>query len=226
MILVVFLYFAVGHLFFVATDHYGSWSEAVKCWLLWPVVMIVDGFRMVRDTFYGRDLYGRDQGWPGAALVILNLAAPVVIVGIIAAVSTGKFFGTANVLVRADGLPVYIGLLGGFWLVAVFAAGDRAGLSRLRPKPEASAPTVGQNVLVRTVGYHAVGRLDELSDDWLVLSSASYLGDTGRYSQALHDGLEETEHAEIEVVGGTMWVNRGVVCDVVVYRHPLPTKTK
>lgn len=91
-----------------------------------------------------------------------------------------------------------------------------------------AAPPVGSNVMIRTVAYHWVGRLVRLTKDWIVLDHASYLGDTGRFSEAVcgEGGVNACEKAEIEFVGGPVWINRWSVGDISVVAGPLPTETR
>jgi hypothetical protein len=80
----------------------------------------------------------------------------------------------------------------------------------------------GENYLIRTVTMILVGRLDEVHDAELVLSSASWVADTGRFYDALKTGkLDEVEPFLNDVV-----VGRGALIDATVWTNELPKEQK
>ena len=81
---------------------------------------------------------------------------------------------------------------------------------------------VGQSYLIRTVTMYYVGRLENVFEHELVLSSCSWVADTGRYNEALTAG----SLSEVEPIPGTVIVGRGAVVDAVEWVHPLPTAVK
>lgn len=83
---------------------------------------------------------------------------------------------------------------------------------------------IGKNYLVRTVTMIQLGKLIQVTDKELVLSDGSWIGDTGRFSEALSNG--ESALNEVELINGNIIVSRGAVCDVFEWKHDLPTKTK
>lgn len=82
-------------------------------------------------------------------------------------------------------------------------------------------PRVGDKVLIRTVTMTLVGQLTGTSPTWLVLDQASWVADSGRWSEAIAQGFPE--NAEIEPMGDNVRVARGAIVDVAVWTHELPT---
>lgn len=85
-----------------------------------------------------------------------------------------------------------------------------------------SAYKLKQNYLIRTVTMYYVGTLESVDDHELVLSSCSWVADTGRYNKALTTG----ELNEVEPMPGPVIVGRGAVVDAVEWTHELPTQVK
>ena len=80
---------------------------------------------------------------------------------------------------------------------------------------------IGKSYFIRTVTYHVVGIVEELKGQFLVLSEASWVADSGRFSKAIVEG----ELSEVEYVGD-MIVNTSSIADACVWRHKLPKVTK
>ena len=77
-------------------------------------------------------------------------------------------------------------------------------------------------VFVRTVTMHHIGRVIDITADWLVLDDCSWVGDSGRFGEALATGtLNETERFPDRV-----WIGRGSIVDLTAWNHPLPTVSK
>jgi hypothetical protein len=74
---------------------------------------------------------------------------------------------------------------------------------------------------IRTVTYHTVGKVQKIVGGFLVLSDASWIADSGRFTQAIKDGKLE----EIEPVG-TAIVNLDSIVDAFPWEHPLPKDQK
>ena len=88
--------------------------------------------------------------------------------------------------------------------------------------PPASPLRPGNNVLIRTVTFFHVGRVESVTDSEILLSQASWVADTGRFHTALRTGALN----EIEPFVGPVSINRGVVVDVADWTHLLPTEQK
>ena len=94
-------------------------------------------------------------------------------------------------------------------------------------KIDASIYPVGENILIRTVTHFQIGKLESVHDQELVLSSASWIADTGRFNEALVQGIEKSSVSEIEPFGkANVIVGRGAIIDCTVYPHKLPRKVK
>jgi len=73
----------------------------------------------------------------------------------------------------------------------------------------------------RTVTYHLVGKVVKRIGKILELETASWVADSGRFTQAIKDG----NLREVEPVG-TAFINLDTVTDFFPWRHNLPTKQK
>jgi len=80
---------------------------------------------------------------------------------------------------------------------------------------------IGKKFLFRTVTYHVVGQVIKRLGNFLVLSSASWVADSGRFMQAIKDGTLN----EVEPVG-QVFVNLETVTDFYPWVHALPTEQK
>ena len=81
---------------------------------------------------------------------------------------------------------------------------------------------VGENYLIRTVTMILVGKLEAVYNTELVLSSASWIADTGRFYDALKDGkLNEVEPFLNDVI-----VGRGSLIDATIWTKELPKEQK
>jgi hypothetical protein len=79
----------------------------------------------------------------------------------------------------------------------------------------------GKKVFIRTVTYHMVGKIEGIKDGMIELSDASWIADSGRFSNALKEGTLN----EVEPVGDAC-VSIGAVVDAFPWNHDLPTKQK
>lgn len=80
---------------------------------------------------------------------------------------------------------------------------------------------IGKAYLIRTVTYHMLGRIDKVSGDFLVLSDASWVADSGRFSTAITKG----ELSESEYVGDAI-VSLTAIVDAFPWGHKIPKDTK
>ncbi len=81
---------------------------------------------------------------------------------------------------------------------------------------------IGEKYFVRTVTHYMVGKLEEITGGFLVFSSASWIADTGRFSEFLKSG----EPNEVEPVRGLYRLTVGSIVDAFDWEHALPTKVK
>ena len=80
---------------------------------------------------------------------------------------------------------------------------------------------IGDKLFIRTVTYHHVGEVTGIKDGWLELKDASWVADSGRFSNAIKEGALN----EVEPVGDVS-INLATVVDVFPWVHELPTKQK
>lgn len=81
---------------------------------------------------------------------------------------------------------------------------------------------VGENYLVRTVTMIQLGKLESVHDSEIILSSASWVADTGRFYDALKTGkLNEVEPFTNDVI-----IGRGAIVDATIWTHSLPRDQK
>jgi len=85
-----------------------------------------------------------------------------------------------------------------------------------------SAFELGKKYFIRTATYHVVGQLNEIYQKELVLTSASWIADSGRFNAALVSGNFE----EIEPFVNDVIVSRGGIIDATEWTHELPSKVK
>ncbi len=92
------------------------------------------------------------------------------------------------------------------------------------PEPGGSpdTPAFPEKVFIRTVTHYHVGRVVSIDDRWIVLDTASWVADTGRFSVALATGTL----GEVEPFAGPVWVAVGSVIDVTSWPYALPTVAK
>ena len=81
---------------------------------------------------------------------------------------------------------------------------------------------VGENYFIRTVTMIIIGHLEAVHGGELMLSSASWIADTGRFHNALKDG----ELAEVEPFTHNVIVGRGAIVDATTWAHALPREQK
>ena len=77
---------------------------------------------------------------------------------------------------------------------------------------------IGKAYFIRTVTYFATGQVKAIVGNFLVLEKAAWIADTGRFSQAIMDGvLNEVEPVEVD-----MFLNVNSITDAFVWNHKLP----
>ncbi len=81
---------------------------------------------------------------------------------------------------------------------------------------------IGEKYFVRTVTHYMVGKLEEITGNFMVFSNASWIADTGRFADFLKTG----EASEVEPVIGLYRLAVGSVVDVFDFEHTLPKSQK
>lgn len=80
---------------------------------------------------------------------------------------------------------------------------------------------VGEAYLIRTVTYHVIGIVKSVTGSFLVLKDASWVADSGRFSEALEKGvLSEVEYA------GDAIVSMNAISDAYPWKNKVPKETK
>lgn len=77
---------------------------------------------------------------------------------------------------------------------------------------------IGGKYFIRTVTYFATGEVVAIHGDFLELTDAAWVADTGRFRQAIMDGVLN----EVEPVEVPMFVNMTSITDAFVWSHALP----
>lgn len=80
---------------------------------------------------------------------------------------------------------------------------------------------VGKKLFIRTVTYHMVGKVKKRVGAFIELEDASWIADSGRFSNAIKDGTLD----EVEPVG-TAWLNLSSIVDFFPWKHALPKDQK
>ena len=80
---------------------------------------------------------------------------------------------------------------------------------------------IGKAYLIRTVTYHMLGRIDRVSGNFLVMTDASWVADSGKFSTAITKG----ELSENEYVGDAI-VSLNAIVDAFPWGHKIPKETR
>lgn len=92
----------------------------------------------------------------------------------------------------------------------------------LKEEERKSILEIGKNYFVRTVTHYFVGRLIRLEKNEILLNGASWIADTGRFSDALKSG----NFNEVEPFPDEAIINRQAIIDVCPWDHDLPREQK
>jgi hypothetical protein len=81
---------------------------------------------------------------------------------------------------------------------------------------------IGKHYFIRTVTMYLVGKLKHVTNRELLLEDASWIPDTGRFSDALSTGIFN----EVEPFCDDVIVNRDCIVDATLFNHLLPNEKK
>lgn len=95
-----------------------------------------------------------------------------------------------------------------------------------KKKSNNSLIEVGKSYLFRTVTHIELGEVDTIDGDLVKIINASWIPDTGRYHDALKNGIESQLNSEIEPYPEFSIINLGSLINISPYNHPLPTEQK
>jgi len=94
----------------------------------------------------------------------------------------------------------------------------------IRKTPVKSPLRIGNKVFIRAVTHYLTGEIVAVSRDEVLLVSAAWIADTGRWFQALSTGvLNEVEPYPDGLVVG---MGRGAIVDYCDWKHDLPRAQK
>lgn len=85
-----------------------------------------------------------------------------------------------------------------------------------------TAYKVGEQYLIRTVTLYYTGKLKQITPQELVLETAAWIPDTGRF----YDCLKEGKFNEVEPFIDDVIIPRSAIVDVTKWKHQLPTNQK
>lgn len=80
---------------------------------------------------------------------------------------------------------------------------------------------VGEAYFIRTVTYHILGIVKSIKGSFLVLKDASWVADSGRFSEALEKGIL----SEVEFAGDAI-VSMNAISDAYPWKNKVPKETK
>ena len=81
---------------------------------------------------------------------------------------------------------------------------------------------VGKQYLIRTVTHIQTGLCSKRCGNFVFLTDAAWIADTGRFSNCLKEG----EFSEVEPYPSGVWVNSGSIIDFAEFGHSLPRSQK
>lgn len=85
---------------------------------------------------------------------------------------------------------------------------------------------INKQYLMRTIGYHWIGRVQSIVGRFLILEEASWVADTGRYSEALDGKIGELQSSELEPSPRPVIINTDHITDAVEYPFKIPRGVK
>lgn len=80
---------------------------------------------------------------------------------------------------------------------------------------------IGKAYLIRTVTYHQVGILKEICGDFLIFKEASWIADSGKFSECISKGT----FSEVEYVGPII-INKIAIVDAFPWENKVPKESK
>jgi len=80
---------------------------------------------------------------------------------------------------------------------------------------------IGKKLFIRTVSYHMVGEVTKRIGNFFQLKGASWVADSGRFTNAIKEGTLD----EVEPVG-VAFLNTTSIVDMFEWKHKLPRKQK
>ena len=81
---------------------------------------------------------------------------------------------------------------------------------------------IGGKYFIRTVTYFATGEVVDIKGDFLELTDAAWIADTGRFRDAIAKGVLN----EVEPIEVPMFINMASITDAFSWTHALPREQK
>lgn len=81
---------------------------------------------------------------------------------------------------------------------------------------------VGDKVLIRTVLFHHIGRIESIDETDIILGEASWLAESERFGETLRTGAVR----ELEALPDGCGVRQSSIIDWFPWTHELPTESK
>jgi len=101
--------------------------------------------------------------------------------------------------------------------------GQAKDLAAMFLTPQNAIPfVVGKNYFFRTITHHLTGHVESVHGKFLKLSTAAWIADDGRFSEAMKNGV----FSEVEPFSQHVFINTDSLIDAVEWQHALPTETK
>jgi hypothetical protein len=97
----------------------------------------------------------------------------------------------------------------------------KGGYEMKKTQKQKNVVEVGKTYFFRTVTYHTVGKVIAVIGNFVKLENASWIADSGRFTQAIKDGALN----EVEPVGEAN-INLDTVVDFFPWKHALPSEQK
>ena len=68
---------------------------------------------------------------------------------------------------------------------------------------------IGRNVFIRSVTFHYIGKVEKIVGEFVELSNAAWIADSGRFS----DALKKEDFSEVEPYPNPVWINVSSIVD-------------
>jgi hypothetical protein len=78
---------------------------------------------------------------------------------------------------------------------------------------------IGKSYIVRTVSFANVGKLKDIKGNWLIMSAASWIADTGSWADCLQ---KANSFKQVEPFKDDVYINIDAIIDATPFNHKLP----
>ena len=95
---------------------------------------------------------------------------------------------------------------------------------------EGQTLAIGNKYFIRNCTYHYVGRVIKVevfyTETFVWLDECSWVADSGRFFNAISEGIDKQDSSEIEPIEGIVRLNISAMESIIPYSHKLPTKQR